>query len=162
VGSIDATTWQAVGVTLTVVGVLLSLLLWRRRGPASGLRGIAWSLLPAAAGLTGTLKLIWDIGDEVLHWATRLVFSPVVWAGITLLGCSLVLFALTAAMRSRGAGRATPSRETSGTGAAARKPLPRDRSAAPAKPGKPGKPAAGSDDGMDDDIEAILRKHGIS
>jgi hypothetical protein len=154
VGSIDATTWQAVGVTLTVIGVLLSLLMWRRRGPASGLRGIAWSLLPAAAGLTGTLKLIWDIGEEVLHWATRLVFSPVVWAGITLFGCSLVLFAVTAAMRSRGAGRATPSREAAEKGTGARKPLPRDRSAKPA--------AAGSDDGMDDDIEAILRKHGIS
>jgi hypothetical protein len=159
VGSIDATTWQAVGVTLTVVGVLLSLLMWRRRGPAAGLRGIAWSLLPAAAGLTGTLKLIWDIGDEVLQWATRLVFNPVVWAGITLFGCSLVLFAITAAMRSRGAGGAASSAETSGTGTGARKPLPRDRSA---KPAKPAKPAAGSDDGMDDDIEAILRKHGIS
>jgi uncharacterized protein (TIGR03382 family) len=150
VGSIDATTWQAVGVTLTVVGLLLSLLMWRRRGPAAGLRGIAWSLLPAAAGLTGTLKLLWDIGDEVLRWATRLVFNPVVWAGITLLGCSLVLFALTAAMRARHAGRGT----------AERKPLPRERSSKPAAPAAP----AGQDgvDGMDDDIEAILRKHGIS
>jgi hypothetical protein len=147
VGSIDATTWQAVGVTLTVVGVLLSLLLWRRRGPASGLRGLAWSLLPAAAGLTGTLKLLWDIGDSVLRWATRLVFNPVVWAGITLFGCSLVLFALTAAMRARGVGR----RSAEG------KALPRERSSAPARAASP-KP----DDGMDDDIEAILRKHGIS
>ena len=156
-GSIDATTWQAVGVTLTVVGLLLSLLLWRRRGPVSGLRGIAWSLLPAAAGLTGTLKLLWDIGDEVLRWATRLVFNPIVWAGVTLFGCSLVLFAVTAAMRSRNAG-VTAGRGSTGTGAGSgeRKPLPRDRSA------KPAKPATGGDDGMDDDIEAILRKHGIS
>ena len=90
------------------------------------------------------------------------MFSPVVWAGITLFGCSLLLFAVTAAMRSRGAGRATPSRDTAETGTGARKPLPRDRSATPAKPGRPAQPAAGSDDGIDDDIEAILRKHGIS
>ena len=84
--SIDSSTWQALGLTLTVVGLLLSVLLWRRRGPASGLRGVAWALLPAAAGLTGTLRLVWDIGDSVVNWAVRLVFSPVVWLGIVLAG----------------------------------------------------------------------------
>ena len=78
----DSSTWQALGVTLTVVGLLVSVLLWRRRGPAAGLRGVAWSLLPAAAGLTGTLRLLWQVGDEVASWAVRLVFSPLVWAGI--------------------------------------------------------------------------------
>ena len=158
---LDATTWQAVGLTLTVVGVLLSLLVWRRRGPVSGLRGIAWSLLPAAAGLTGTLRLLWDIGDSVLQWATRLVFNPVMWAGITLLGCSLVLFAVTAALRARGVG-VTARRSGAGTasaGSGGRNQLPTERSA-------PRATSAGTDDGMDDgmddDIEAILRKHGIS
>jgi hypothetical protein len=72
---IDSSTWQALGLTLTGIGLLLSVLAWRRRGPASGLRGVAWSLLPAAAGLTGTLRLLWDIGDSVASWAARLVFS---------------------------------------------------------------------------------------
>ena len=101
---IDSSTWQALGVTLSVVGLLLSVLLWRRRGPASGLRAVAWSLLPAAAGLTGTLRLAWNLGDEVASWAVRLVFSPVVWAGIVLAGVSVVLFGVSAAMRSRGVG----------------------------------------------------------
>src|SRR3712207_7438621 len=48
---------------------------WRRRGPVSGLRGVAWSLLPLAAGLTGVLKLGWEITDSVLSWTARLVFS---------------------------------------------------------------------------------------
>lgn len=143
---IDSSTWQALGVTLSVVGLLLSVLLWRRRGPASGLRGIAWSLLPAAAGLTGTLRLAWNLGDEVASWAVRLVFSPVVWAGIVLAGVSAVLFGVSAAMRSRGVGGRKG------------KSLPADRSTPPARP--PATKRASDDDDMDD-IEAILRKHGI-
>ena len=105
-GVIDASTWQALGITLSILGLVVSFLVWKRRGVAAGLRGVAWSLLPAAAGLTGTLKLLWQIGDSVASWAVRLVFSPVVWAGIVLAGVSVVLFGVSAAMRSRGVGSA--------------------------------------------------------
>jgi hypothetical protein len=151
VDGIDSSTWQALGLTLTVVGLLLSVLLWRRRGPASGLRGVAWALLPAAAGLTGTLRLVWDIGDSVVNWAVRLVFSPVVWLGIVLAGVSVVLFGVSAAMRSRGVGAGDAPR-SAGT-KAKKKELPEQRSKRKAEP-------ALQDDDMDD-IEAILRKHGI-
>lgn len=147
---IDPSTWQALGLTLTVMGLLLSVLLWRRRGPAAGLRGIAWSLLPAAAGLTGTLRLLWQIGDAVATWAVRLVFSPVVWAGIVLAGVSVVLLGVSGALRSRGIG-STPA--TRSPKAARSKELPEQRSARKAEP-------AVKDEDMDD-IEAILRKHGI-
>lgn len=151
-GAIDTSTWQALGLLLTVVGLVISLLVWRRRGAAAGLRGVAWSLLPAAAGLTGTLKLVWEIGDDIASWAARLVFSPVVWAGIALAGVSLMLFALTAAMRARGVGRS--SARTSEGGDA--RQLPQQRSAS-----KASKEPAVQDKDMDD-IEAILRKHGIT
>jgi hypothetical protein len=142
VDRIDSSTWQALGLTLTAVGLLLSVLLWRRRGPASGLRGIAWALLPAAAGLTGTLRLLWDVGDSVVGWAARLVFSPVVWAGIVLAGVSAVLFGVSGAMRARGVGARRTATE-----------LPAQRSRQKAEP-------AVQDKDMED-IEAILRKHGI-
>jgi hypothetical protein len=148
VDGFDSSTWQALGLTLTVLGLLLSVLLWKRRGPASGVRGAAWALLPAAAGLTGTLRLVWEIGDSIVSWAARLVFSPVVWAGVALAGLSLVLFAVSAAMRARGVGT-TRSVRSSGSA----RPLPQERSSRQAKP-------AVQDDDMDD-IEAILRKHGI-
>ncbi|MEO5711398.1 MAG: hypothetical protein ABIQ59_16440 [Nocardioidaceae bacterium] len=150
---IDSSTWQAIGLTLTVVGLLLSVLLWRRRGSASGLRGVAWALLPAAAGLTGTLRLLWQIGDSVVSWAVRLVFSPVVWAGIVLAGVSVVLFGVTGAMRARGAGRAKPAVRSDQGGEA----LPEKRSSRKAT--SRAEPAV-KDSDMDD-IEAILRKHGI-
>jgi hypothetical protein len=148
---IDSSTWQALGVTLTLIGLLLSVLMWKRRGPASGLRAAAWSLLPAAAGLTGTLRLVWEIGESIVDWAVRLVFSPVVWLGIALAGVSLMLFAVSALLRSRGAVTAPATKPD------ADKQLG-DRPSAP-----PAKRKAGNDDieGMDD-IEAILRKHGIS
>ena len=149
---IDSSTWQALGLTLSVLGLLLSVLLWKRRGPASGLRGAAWALLPAAAGLTGTLRLLWEIGDSVVSWAVRLVLSPVVWAGIALAGVSLVLFAVSAAMRARGVGT-TRAAGSSSSSAGPTKPLPHERSSRTAEP-------AVQDKDMDD-IEAILRKHGI-
>jgi hypothetical protein len=154
VDGIDSSTWQALGLTLTVVGLLISVLLWRRRGPASGLRGMAWALLPAAAGLTGTLRLVWEIGDSVASWAAKLVFSPVVWAGIVLAGVSVVLFGVSGAMRSRGVG-STATRTPKAAKQA--KELPEQRSARKAEP------AVKHTDGDDDmdDIEAILRKHGI-
>jgi len=149
VGGIDATTWQALGLVITLIGLGVSVLVWRRRGTASGLRAVAWSLLPAAAGFTGTLKLLWQIGNDVADWAVRLIFSPVVWLGISLAVVAVVLFVVSGAMRSRGVGgRATDPGRTS----------------SPALGGRPSaRPARGpaaDDDGMDD-IEAILRKHGI-
>ena len=151
---IDASTWQALGITLSGLGLLLSVLLWRRRGPASGLRGIAWALLPAAAGLTGTLLLLWQIGDSVVSWALRLVFSPVVWLGLLLAGVSVVLFGVSSVMRTRGIG----SKGSAGGSQKAARPddkqLPPQRSRGRAEP-------AVQDKDMDD-IEAILRKHGIS
>jgi hypothetical protein len=167
VGIIDASTWQALGITLTLLGLVVSFLVWKRRGAAAGLRGVAWSLLPAAAGLTGTLRLLWQIADSVVSWAVRLVFSPVVWVGVALAGVSVVLFGVSAALRSRGVGSASKRERPS--------ELPRERSSARAESSPPvpaqsrGRKSETKGKGKDagdvedmDDIEAILRRHGIS
>ena len=153
-GGLDYTTWQALGLTLTLLGLVLSALVWRRRGATAGLRGVAWSLLPLAASLTGTLRLGWEVGDAVVDWAVRLVFSPVVWLGIVLAGVSVVLFVVTGFLRGRAA--------AGGGRAPARGEVTAERSTPPATPAK--RPGAGpaADEGLDDDIEAILRRHGIS
>ena len=150
-GEFDAATWQAFGVTLTVLGLVLSVLLWRRRGAASGLRGIAWSLLPLAAAMTGLLRVAWEVADSVSSWAVRLVFSPVVWGGIVVAGVSASLFVVSGYLRRRTPGR---GRRAERRQAAAGE--------TPAVTGS-GPPAAKSpaDDDMAD-IEAILKKHGIS
>jgi len=131
-------TWYALGLTLTIVGLLLSYRTYRKKGVAAGVRGAAWSILPLALALTGTLQLAGDITNEVGQWAVHLVFSPAVWLGIVLAGVSAVLFGVSAVMGGRG-------------GEPADKSLPVTSSRKPATP---------VDDDMAD-IEAILRKHGI-
>src|SRR6478735_12633133 len=110
--SLDSATWAALALVLTVIGAALSFLAWRRRGPASGLRGLAWTLVPVAAWLTGTLKLAGNIVDDVTDWATRLVFSPSVWLGIVVAGVAVALWFVSGAMLARGVGtRGVPGRE---------------------------------------------------
>ena len=146
----DSATWQALGLVLTLLGLGVSALVWVRRGPAKGLRGVAWSLLPLAAGLTGVLHLAWDITESVLDWAGRLVFSPVVWLGLVVTAVSVLLFVVSGWMLRRGgAQKGAPA----GVSGGASKPLPASRSSQPTGP-------TGAGDDMAD-IEEILRKHGI-
>jgi heme exporter protein D len=148
-GGFDGATWQALGLTVTLLGLVVTALVWRRRGPASGTRALAWSLLPLAAGLTGVLRLGWDIADSVGSWAVRLVFSPVVWLGVVVAGVSAALFVVSGFL-----GRHTRPK------AAKQKAQP---ASLPAK-GRPPAKAPGATPADDDlaDIEALLRKHGIS
>jgi len=148
VDGFDNATWQALGLTLTIAGLAVSALVWVRRGPVSGLRGVAWSLLPLAAGLTGVLRLGWEITDAVVGWAGRLVFSPVVWLGLVVAAVSAVLFVVTgfAARRRAAKAPAAPAAVTPG-------PDPATRARAP-------KGAAVDPDLAD--IEELLRRRGIS
>ena len=166
---LDSATWQALGLVLTIAGLTVSAVLWSRRGPASGLRGAAWSLLPLAAGLTGVLKLGWEITDSVVSWAARLVFSPIVWLGLVVAGVSMVLFVVSGWMRRRGAGGSRPKAVAPGKATPDELPRRRSTPAATASPtgaeggtrsgAKAGAPQAAGDDM--DEIEEILRRHGI-
>ena len=84
--TIDSTTWAALALTLTIIGAALTWVAWQRRGLAAGIRGLAWTLVPVAAWLTGTLQLAVNIVDDVTDWAARLVFSPSVWLGVIVAG----------------------------------------------------------------------------
>jgi len=65
----DQIAWAPICIGLTAVGLVASWLLWRRKGPARGLRAGAWSLLPLAAYLTGGIVLIGRIGSAVGRFA---------------------------------------------------------------------------------------------
>lgn len=148
-GSFDTVTWQALTVILTLLGLAGTAALWRLRGPVAGLRMLAVSLLPAAAYLTGTLRLLWEIGAAVVRWAARLTFSPLMWVGVGIAATSLLLFVLAGVLRRRGAGGRR------------REELPRSPSREPARPRSTTPKPAAEDDDMAD-IEAILKRHGIS
>ncbi len=72
-----------------------------KRGLGAGLRGLAWSLLPLAAWLTGTLKLAASIVEDIGAWAAHLVFSPAVWLGVAVAGFAGVLFVVSGFMLGR-------------------------------------------------------------
>jgi hypothetical protein len=146
VGSFDTFTWQALTAVLTLLGLAGSVAFWRLRGPAAGLRMLAVALLPAAAYLTGTLRLFWEVGAAVVQWALRLTFNPLTWLGIGLAVVSVLLFVLAGRLRRR----SSPAR--------GRDSLPASPSRKPARP--TGTTAAEDDDMAD--IEAILKRHGIS
>jgi hypothetical protein len=87
--------WLPICAVLTAVGLVLSYYYGRRRGYLSMMRGAAWSLLPIAAYLTGSVKMFWKIGVAIGQFANVFVFSPEKWAGIGVAGLAAVLFFAT-------------------------------------------------------------------
>jgi hypothetical protein len=133
----------SVSLGITVLGLLGSWRVRRRRGTASAIRGAAWSLVPMAAYLTG-----------LTAWAADLVFSPVKWAGIGLLGLAAVLYVTSGVMLRRrvGAGEDATGR--------ARGRAPAEGAGPRGAVGPRGRPAVADPDLAD--IEDILRRRGIS
>jgi len=145
------------------------------------LRGAAWSLIPIAAYLTGSIEMFWKIGTAIGNFASAFVFSPVKWAGIAVAGAAAVLFISTGgrqrrkAARQKAAERAAQKKSAAGSAtpesvepskadptAAITAALPVRKAepvkAAPAK--SSGKHRAPVDEDMRD-IEEILRNRGI-
>ena len=91
----DKIAWLPLCAGLTGLGLVLSYIAMRRRGPGAGLRGAAWSLLPLAAYLTGAIEMFWKMGAAVGDFAKGFVFSAQVWAGIAVAGLSAVLFVVS-------------------------------------------------------------------
>jgi hypothetical protein len=144
----------------------------RRRGLGSGLRAAAWSLLPLAAYLTGSVKMFWKIGVAIADFAKGFVFSTEVWAGIAVAGLAALLFVVSGPLRRRRGqgGQGGQDQQAVGaatTTAAGREIAPRKApvattpsAQAPVKARK-GKNAADDDDDLGD-VEDILRRHGIT
>jgi hypothetical protein len=177
--------WLPVAAVLTALGLFLTYRYGRARGNRAMLRGAAWSLLPIAAYLTGSIEMFWKIGTAIGNFASAFVFSPVKWAGIAVAGAAAALFFATSgrerrkAARLRAAQRAGQKKEAAAAPAGAVEPgkqptsalstvsIPAAGTPVPAKtaqtvPAKrSGKHASGPVDDDLKDIEDILRKRGI-
>ena len=171
----DKIAWLPLCAGLTGLGLVLSYFAMRRRGMGTGLRWAAWSLLPLAAYLTGSIEMFWKMGVAIGDFAKGFVFSPRVWSGIALAGLAVVLFIVSGPLRRRGVKQGQDKRAAepgSGTaGARDRQLADRGRTAghppgrhsaatAPAKARK-GKNADDDDDDLGD-VADILRRHGIT
>ena len=153
----DDVTWGALTLTLTAIGGFYTWWAYKNRGATPAMRGLAFTLLPAAAWLTGTLQMFTEIADAVTDWAVHLAFSPKVWLGVIVAGMSVALFFLSGFLRDRGLGGGTPRKTRSDTaGSDQAKPTPH------ALPRAKQPPAPLADDGIDDEIADILKRRGIS
>jgi hypothetical protein len=182
--SYNSIAWLPLALGLTILGLVLSYLTYRRRGLRPAMMGTAWSLLPIAAYLTGAISMLWSIGVAIGKFGTGFAFSPKVWAGIGVTGLAFALF-LAAGGRTRrrasrearkaaqaerekgeaegtsapsalGRGNSTPGTQILPT---ERKRVPVERAAATSAKGSR-KSAVADDDDMSD-IEDILRKRGL-
>jgi hypothetical protein len=150
---VEGTTWAALTAALTVAGAIWTWIAFRRRGAANGLRAMGFTLLPAAAWLTGTLEMVVEIAGSVTDWATGLVFNVLTWSGVGLAGLALVLFVVSGFIRDRQLARAQAA-GTAPTTPTSKGPGELPPSSSRAKGGSP------IDDEMAD-IEALLKKRGI-
>jgi hypothetical protein len=174
--------WLPLAAGLTILGLVLSYLTYRRRGLRPAMMGTAWSLLPIAAYLTGAIEMLWKIGAAIGKFGTGFVFSPSKWAGIGITGLAIALFLAAGGRERRRAARearrsaraeradepdaASARPEKAGLAApdrtralAHREP---DKTPVPAeRAGRAPRRAAPADDDDMADIEAILRKRGL-
>ncbi|WP_431871781.1 cellulose synthase [Nocardiopsis eucommiae] len=156
---------MGLGAALTAVGFVISYFVWRRKGAAYGLRGVAWSLLPVIAGLLLLMDVVLQFVLGVLGILLTMAFKLQSWVGLGLAVLMVVLYVVSGFMKSKGIGvkpgarpedRARARAEGGGGAPAA--------GAAPAPAGQVNAPkqakAPSADDDFDD-IEALLRKRGI-
>ncbi len=120
---------------------------WRRGDRPTAVRRSGWALVPWALWFVGLMGVVVRVGSAIASWAAGFVFRPSAWLGLAI---GVVAVALVAA-GSLGKRRASRTGSDGLTAKPAGSTGPAELSTR--------KPAVGDDDM--DDIEAILRKHGI-
>ena len=140
----DDVAWGALALALTMVSGCVTWIRAHRHGAAAAVRWAGITLLPLAAYFTHTLRLLGRIGTAVSDWAVGFVWNPFVWLGLVMAVLGIGLIGISTRLPG---GRRTPRGSNSEPKAV-----------------RPRKPQAdlGLGDDLDDDIQAILRKHGIS
>lgn len=152
-------------VGLALIGVIVTGMAWRKENKGRVLQGAALAITPVGLYFTGLLRVVWNMVTDIVGWAVRLAFSPMVWLGFGLLALSVVLFVVGGMVAKRlGPGRSgrrstekAPSGSAVGTG---------KRSAASQQSGASQQTdSSGAGEPMMDDemkeIEKLLKARGI-
>lgn len=135
---------DAIELAVAIAGLGLVIMAIRQ----AGAKGWAGSLQMAAGGFL----LMGAAAIGIVGFVVGLVFSPLAWLGVASLAAAAGLFAVGQRLEGRSAPEAVTERGAKPKGQVTQAPKAKGK----AKGGK----AAASDPELDD-IEAILRKHGI-
>ena len=137
-------------VGLSLLGVIATGIAWRRGNKGRVIQGIGLALAPIALYFSGLLRLLWNAAVALGTWASKIILSPSVWFGLSLLGLCIVLWVVGGVIGRRSAAKA---KEVSKQPTA---------SALPAKKGaaKSGRSQPPIDEEMAE-IEALLKSRGI-
>ena len=168
----NAIAWLPLCAGLTGLGLVASWFAYRRRGLGSGLRGVAWSLLPLAIYLTGSIEMFWKIGTAIGDFAASFVLSPKVWSGVGVAAMAAVLFVVSGPAKRRRrrktAAEADTTRPVAGAepGAAGQPGQEKATASRRARKSLEPAPARAAKSGPADDdmreVEEILRRRGIN
>jgi hypothetical protein len=159
-------TWLSIatGTTcliVTIVGLILSAIAWRKKGIRSGMRGAAWSLLPLVMYLTNSIRLVGRLGSAIVAFAGSFVFSPKAWLGVILFFVAVLLFLISGGIpllggtRKRNKARRDRARSQQQLAGSQQLSTP-----APPARQQADTPPAASDDDLGD-VQEILRRRGI-
>ncbi len=172
----DGAAWQSCGmpvadtvllpltVGLALLGLLITVVAARRGRRGRAVQGVGLALAPVALYFSGLLRLLWDGVVAIGTWAGRVILSPSVWFGLSLLGVCVVLWVIGGFIARR-----SPKRVR---GPKAAQPAVAARPSTGSGNGKTSSgPSTGSGNGktsaappVDDDmaeIEAMLKSRGI-
>jgi hypothetical protein len=155
-------------VGLTLLGIIITGVAWRRGRRGRVLQGVGLALAPVALYFSGLLRLVWNGVVAIVGWAARIVFSPAVWFGLSLLALCVVLWVVGGLVARRSPGRKAQAAAKPGTRPTAA--LPANNQAASSQvatrpSGKKQSAAAKNAPPVDDDmaeIEALLKSRGIN
>lgn len=139
--------WLPWTILLSGLGVFAAWLAYRKRDWSAVVRRLGWSVLPWGLYFMGLMRFTARVTDALVDWASGFAFSPLAWLGVGLSVVSVLMIGGGAFLSGR---RGRKSVAPSGTS-----------DAEPAKPVTSRRPKQAAADDDTDDIEAILRRHGI-
>lgn len=146
--------WLPWTILLSAVGAFATWRAFKNGDRGAVVRRLGWTLLPWGFYFMGLIRFTVRVFDAVADWAAAFAFSPLAWLGVGLSVVSVMMIgggALLSGFRGRrkaksGGGEPEPRKQAEQTKQVKAKPST-----------KKAEPA--SED--TEDIEAILRRHGI-
>ena len=158
-------------IGLALIGVIVAGVAWRKGSRGRVVQGIGLALAPIALYFTGLLRLIWDAVVALAAGRPRIIFTPSMWFGISLLGLCVVLWVVGGLLDpASGEPSAAPLRRLPRRNQTGRRHRQHDPAKAPPRrqprrrshPAAKGKAPAQEVDPEMAEIEAILKNRGIS